>query len=118
MHSYGTPCTELMSDVTDLRCIFVRRANHASILCSSTHPALILVFAMAANIQAAPPILASVLLTTAEAEERSLRMPASCGLVSVDDMVLDGGFRYGEITSIAGATATGKTLVCPSITDC
>lgn len=68
---------------------------------------------MSETSQAVPPILASALLMTAEAEERSLRAPLSCGLATIDNLVLDGGFRHGEITSVAGATATGKTLVCP-----
>lgn len=59
-----------------------------------------------------PGILASSLLMTAEAEEGLQRLPVSCGLSTIDDLALDGGFRYGEITSIAGATASGKTLVC------
>ena len=61
--------------------------------------------------QAVPPIMASTLLMTAETDKRLRRKPLSCGLASIDDLVLDGGFRYGEITSIAGAAATGKTLV-------
>lgn len=63
------------------------------------------------------PSLASAILMTAEAEESSLRAPVSCGLATIDDLVLDGGFRYGEITSIAGATATGKTLVGSSLSN-
>lgn len=67
---------------------------------------------MSENSRAILPTLASALLTTAEAEKRLLRAPLSCGLASIDDLVLDGGFRNGEVISIAGATATGKTLVC------
>lgn len=66
---------------------------------------------MSEHSQAVPPVLGSALLTTTEAEKRLLRGPLSCGLASIDNLVLDGGFRYGEIASIAGATATGKTLV-------
>lgn len=66
---------------------------------------------MSDSADAAPAILASDLLMTAEAEERSQRAPVSSGLAAIDDLALDGGFRYGEITSIAGATRTGKTLV-------
>ena len=62
--------------------------------------------------QAVLPVLGSALLVTAEAEKRLLREPLSCGLASIDDLVLDGGFHYGRIISIAGATLTGKTLVC------
>lgn len=67
---------------------------------------------MSENSQAVPPVLGSALLATAKAEKGMLREPLSCGLASIDNVVLDGGFRYGEIMSIAGATATGKTLVC------
>lgn len=66
---------------------------------------------MSEHSQAVPPVLGSALLVTAEAEKRLLREPLSCGLASVDDLVLDGGFHYGKIISIAGSTATGKTLV-------
>ncbi|KAL8996601.1 MAG: hypothetical protein Q9169_003940 [Polycauliona sp. 2 TL-2023] len=34
----------------------------------------------------------------------------SSGLDTIDTETLDGGFRYGEITAIAGANGTGKTL--------
>ncbi len=70
---------------------------------------------MSGTTQAPPGILASSRLMTAEAEEALQRPPVSCGLSAIDDLALDGGFRYGEITSIAGATATGKTLVCFSL---
>ena len=67
---------------------------------------------MSENSQAVPPVLGSVLLETAKAEKRMLREPLSCGLACIDNVVLGGGFRYGEIISMAGAAATGKTLVC------
>lgn len=66
---------------------------------------------MSAHSQTVIPVLGSALLEIAEAERGLLRDPLSCGLASIDNLVLDGGFRYGEIISIAGATATGKTLV-------
>ncbi len=37
----------------------------------------------------------------------------SSGLDTLDREALDGGFRYGEITAVAGASGTGKTLVSP-----
>ena len=36
---------------------------------------------------------------------------ASCGSVLLDEVVLGGGFRYGELTSIAGASGTGKSTL-------
>lgn len=72
---------------------------------------------MSETSQAVPAVLASALLITAEAEEGLLRKPLTCGLASIDDLVLDGGFRYGEIISIAGATSMGKTLVCSLLFD-
>ena len=62
--------------------------------------------------QPAPPLLASTLLALEETRHRSQIPPASTGLASLDELALDGGFRYGEITSIAGASGMGKTLVC------
>lgn len=61
--------------------------------------------------QAAPAILASTLLAAAETHEKSRPPPASSGLLAIDELALDGGFRYGEITSIAGAGDVGKTAV-------
>ena len=59
----------------------------------------------------APPILGSALL---EAERRKstfedVFLPTGCSLI--DTSSLQGGFRYGEITSVAGASETGKSLV-------
>lgn len=59
----------------------------------------------------APGQLASVLLEAALAKKRSTPAPASSGLDDIDSAVLQGGFRYGEITSIAGVSGVGKTLV-------
>ena len=60
---------------------------------------------------------ASSLIAAEEARERFRPAPASSGLAAIDKHALDGGFRYGEITSIAGAPGVGKTLVstlcCP-----
>ena len=61
--------------------------------------------------EAAPALLASNLLAAARAHENSKLRPASSGSAVVDEEALSGGFRYGEITSIAGASGTGKTLV-------
>lgn len=66
---------------------------------------------MADEDQAAPGLLASTLLTAAEAHEKIRPSSASSGLNIIDDLVLHGGFRYGEVTSIAGASGLGKTLV-------
>lgn len=61
--------------------------------------------------QPALPLLASTVLALEETRERLRLPPASTGLASLDELALDGGFRYGEITSIAGASGMGKTLV-------
>lgn len=67
---------------------------------------------MAGEDQAAPGLLASTLLAEAEAQAKVRPSSASSGLNTIDDLALDGGFRYGEITSVAGASGSGKTLVC------
>ena len=59
----------------------------------------------------APPLLGSNLLAAARAHENTRPAPASSGSAALDEGALSGGFRYGEITSIAGASGTGKTLV-------
>ncbi|KAL9124471.1 MAG: hypothetical protein Q9217_006198 [Psora testacea] len=66
---------------------------------------------MTEGTQAAPSLLGSTLLTLAEAHANQRPSPASSGLAVIDECVLDGGFRYGEITSLAGAASTGKTLL-------
>lgn len=66
---------------------------------------------MSSSPQAAPPLLGSSLLAAARAHENARPAPASSGSAAIDRDALDGGFRYGEITAIAGASGTGKTLV-------
>ncbi|KAL9135131.1 MAG: hypothetical protein Q9175_003684 [Cornicularia normoerica] len=66
---------------------------------------------MADPSQAAPPLLGSNLLVSARSHEKARPLPASSGSATIDQNALDGGFRYGEITSIAGASGTGKTLL-------
>ena len=66
---------------------------------------------MADQDQAAPGLLASTLLTAAEAHTKTRPSSASSGLNILDDLALQGGFRYGEVTSIAGTSGSGKTLV-------
>ena len=66
---------------------------------------------MSANAQVAPAVLGVNLLATARAREKGKPLPASSGSSLIDDTVLEGGFRYGETTSIAGLNGTGKTLV-------
>lgn len=58
----------------------------------------------------APGILASTLLAGAQSREKFFGQSASSGSPSID-LALKGGFRYGEVTSIAGATGSSKTLV-------
>lgn len=66
---------------------------------------------MAESAEAASPILASNLLAAAKAHAHATPAPASSGSAVIDEQALCGGFRYGEITSIAGISGTGKTLV-------
>jgi len=60
--------------------------------------------------EAAQPVLGSTLLATALAKTEPELAPASTSCHTLDT-ALHGGFRYGEITSLAGASGTGKTLV-------
>ncbi len=69
------------------------------------------IYTMLVNAQPAPPLLGSNILAAARAHESTRPAPASSGSAALDEGALSGGFRYGEITSIAGASATGKTLV-------
>ena len=66
---------------------------------------------MSESHEPASGFLASNLLPLAQAYEKLKPVPASCGLSTVDEAALDGGFRYGEITSIAGTSGMGKNLV-------
>ena len=66
---------------------------------------------MSATALPAPPLLGSNLLAAARAHEDIRPPPASSGSAALDEGALSGGFRYGEITSIAGASGTGKTQV-------
>ncbi|KAL8673928.1 MAG: hypothetical protein Q9168_001675 [Polycauliona sp. 1 TL-2023] len=64
----------------------------------------------------APPLLGSTLLANEEKLESSRsRPPLSSGLDTIDREALGGGFRYGEITAVAGANGTGKTLLAYQI---
>ena len=58
------------------------------------------------------PIPGSLLLKAALSNRNRIPKSASSGSSNVDNLALQGGFRYGEITSIAGAHGTGKTTVC------
>lgn len=60
---------------------------------------------------AAPVQLGSNLLAAARAHDESRPEPVTSGSAVIDEQALDGGFRYGEITSVAGTNGTGKTLV-------
>ena len=64
--------------------------------------------------EAARPILGHHLLATARRSSQQKLKPASSGSAVIDEKTLEGLFRYGEITSIAGASGTGKTLVLQS----
>ncbi|KAL9001896.1 MAG: hypothetical protein Q9188_005156 [Gyalolechia gomerana] len=59
---------------------------------------------------AAPALLASNLLAVEKNHNRVTPAPASSGSHTIDKEALE-GFRYGEITSIAGPTGTGKTTL-------
>lgn len=69
---------------------------------------------MSSHDEAAPAQLGSHLLAVEESHERATPASTSSGNQTIDRIVLDGGFRYGEITSIAGPTGTGKTMVSSS----
>ncbi len=66
---------------------------------------------MSENHEAAPGFPASSVIALAQAHEYLKPAPASSGSTILDQAALEGGFRYGEITSIAGASGMGKTLV-------
>ena len=54
--------------------------------------------------------LGSDLLRAAEGQEQGLSL-ASCGIPLVDKVALDGGFRYGELSSVAGYASSSKGLL-------
>ncbi|MCJ1387699.1 hypothetical protein MMC18_000542 [Xylographa bjoerkii] len=62
--------------------------------------------------KSAQPVLGSILLATVLAKKEPKLAPASTSCRTLDT-ALHGGFRYGEITSLAGASGMGKTLVRP-----
>jgi len=62
--------------------------------------------------QAAPGLLGSTLHAAAKAPTKIVPPPTSSGCTGIDEAALGGGFRYGEITSIAGTGGMGKTTVC------
>ena len=59
----------------------------------------------------APPILGSALLAAEGRKSRLEPRSLQSGCSSIDASALQGGFRYGEINSIAGASEMGKSLV-------
>lgn len=59
----------------------------------------------------APGILGCILLSNDLKHLKTRPAPASSGCTALDTLALDGGFRYGEITSIASAKSMGKSLV-------
>ena len=61
------------------------------------------------TVSAAPPYIASALVKLANFTRPCTQ--ASSGSFAIDDFALEGGYRYGEITSIAGPKGTGKTLL-------
>ena len=67
------------------------------------------------DVPATPGTIAINLLALAEAHEQLQPAPASSGSSILDEAALEGGLRYGEITSIAGASGMGKSLVGFSI---
>ena len=70
---------------------------------------------MSDDAQAVTAILGSRLLTAAKENEKIRSSPASSGSAAIDRRVLDGGFRYGEISLVSGLSGTGKTLVSVSL---
>ncbi|KAL8763635.1 MAG: hypothetical protein Q9184_000635 [Pyrenodesmia sp. 2 TL-2023] len=59
----------------------------------------------------APVLLGSTLVVNEEEHEHLKPLLASCGSRDIDLEVLEGGFRYGEVTTVAGAPGTGKTTL-------
>ena len=54
--------------------------------------------------------LGSDLLRAVKSQEQGFP-PASCGVPLLDKVALDGGFRYGELSSVAGDDSSGKGLL-------
>ncbi|KAL9610679.1 MAG: hypothetical protein Q9167_004627 [Letrouitia subvulpina] len=61
--------------------------------------------------EVAPVLLGSTWFKAAESRKGTILQPASSGCHFIDSKVLDGGFRYGEITSITGTKGSGKTTL-------
>ena len=57
------------------------------------------------------PILASSMLSHVLLQEKTAFGPIKTGCRAIDDSALEGGFRRGEVTVIAGSGATGKIVV-------
>ena len=55
--------------------------------------------------------LGSSMYARASQTPQATEMLAPTGCRAIDDAALDGGFRFGEITMIAGSSGSGKTLV-------
>ena len=72
---------------------------------------------MLSSMEAAPPVLGSILLRASENHDLQRPAPANCGSAAIDDCVLTGGFRYGEVTALSGADGVGKRLVWHNATD-
>lgn len=66
---------------------------------------------MEAQLQTPAPVVGASLLRAALSRQTHLPERLSSGSAAIDDQALGGGFRYGEITAIAGAHGTGKTTV-------
>ena len=66
---------------------------------------------MANSTEAALPLLGHHVLAAARKTNITKPKPASSGSAVIDEKALLGGFRHGEITSVAGGSGTGKTLV-------
>ena len=56
------------------------------------------------------PVPGASLLPAALSYKQSPGLARS-GCTTIDELALQGGFRYGEMTVMAGASGTGKTTV-------
>ena len=63
-------------------------------------------------------VLGSSLHVQSRQLPRRTHTAAPTGCAAIDTHALDGGFRYGEVATIAGANGTGKTLVLARHTQC